>query len=186
MLKITRRSLVTLLAVVLCFLAASPAALALGCGYSASACGGGQLAPAANPTPAAAPSIPASNSAYAAEVVRLVNVERAANGLAPLTMDNNLSAAAAIRAQEINVQFGHTRPNGLSCFSVLQELGISYRAAGENIAIGQPSPAQVVQAWMDSPGHRANILGDYTRIGVGVTAASGSFRGYAWAQFFTR
>lgn len=125
-------------------------------------------------------------SSYAAEVVRLVNVERAKYNLAPLTMDKALSAAAQIRAQEANSKFSHTRPNDKSCFTVLAEQGISYRAAGENIAKGQQSPAQVVQAWMDSPGHRANILGDYTKIGVGVTQASGGFNGYAWAQFFTR
>ena len=99
-------------------------------------------------------------------------------------MDATLSAAAQVRAQEIDVSFSHTRPDGTSCFTVLKDFGISYRACGENIAKGSPSPARVVEGWMNSAGHRANILNaNFTAIGVGVYAdAAGTLH---WAQLFT-
>ena len=123
-------------------------------------------------------------SAYAQEVVRLVNLERANAGLPALAMDAQLSAAAAIRAGEIDASFSHTRPDGTSCFTVLRELGIPYRACGENIAKGSPTPARVVEGWMNSAGHRANILNkNFTTIGVGVHEdAAGVMH---WAQLFT-
>ncbi len=145
-------------------------------------------APTQAPTAAPAPTDDADAlpgvSAYAQEVVRLVNIERADAGLAPLTMDATLSAAAQVRAQEIDVSFSHTRPDGTSCFTVLKEFGIGYRACGENIAKGSPSPARVVEGWMNSAGHRANILSaNFTTIGVGVFAdAAGTLH---WAQLFT-
>lgn len=124
-------------------------------------------------------------SNYAREVVELVNQERAAEGLAPLSADPDLTDAAGVRADEIRDQFSHTRPDGTSCFTALDATGANYRRAGENIAIGQQSPARVVAAWMDSPGHRANIMNaNYSRIGVAVETAGGSYAGYAWAQFF--
>ena len=137
-------------------------------------------APTAAPSPTSAPGV----SEYAQEVVRLVNIERERAGLAPLTMDATLSAAAQVRAQEIDVRFSHTRPDGTSCFTVLKEFGIGYRACGENIAKGSPSPARVVEGWMNSAGHRANILNEnFTTIGVGVHAdAAGTLH---WAQLFT-
>ena len=155
-------------------------------------------APTATPVPTAAPTqaptaTPAPTegtdelpgvSAYAQEVVRLVNIERENAGLAPLAVDATLSAAAQVRAQEIDVSFSHTRPDGTSCFTVLKDFGISYRACGENIAKGSPSPARVVEGWMNSAGHRANILNaNFTAIGVGVYAdAAGTLH---WAQLFT-
>ena len=113
-----------------------------------------------------------------------MNIEREKAGLAPLAMDAALSAAAQVRAQEIDVSFSHTRPDGTSCFTVLKEFGIGYRACGENIAKGSPSPARVVEGWMNSAGHRANILNaNFTTIGVGVHAdAAGTLH---WAQLFT-
>ena len=156
--------------------------------------------PEATPAPPAAPSptsTPVQTSApsedageapgvseYAQEVVRLVNIERERAGLAKLTMDATLSAAAQVRAQEIDVSFSHTRPDGTSCFTVLKEFGIGYRACGENIAKGSPSPARVVEGWMNSAGHRVNILNEnFTTIGVGVHAdAAGTLH---WAQLFT-
>ena len=122
-------------------------------------------------------------SAYAQEVVRLVNIERAHAGLAPLKLDTALSAAAQVRAGEIDISFSHTRPNGGSSFSVLKEMGITYRAVGENIAKGSPTPQRVVQGWMNSAGHRANILNkNFTTIGVGVHEdAAGVMH---WAQLF--
>lgn len=139
----------------------------------------------ATPAEPSEPATPVTVSAYASEVARLVNVERAKYNLDPLTLDTQLCQAAQVRAKEITSSFSHTRPNGSSCFSVLSELGISYRSAGENIAIGQQTPAEVVQAWMNSEGHRANILGSYSKIGVALEEAGGAYRGYAWAQFFT-
>ncbi len=130
----------------------------------------------------------AANSADAAQqALTLINRERAAYGLAPLAMDPALTAAAAVRAEEISVRFSHTPPDGTSCFSALQQANASYRQAGENIALGYRTPAAVVQAWMDSPGHRANILnGAYHRIGIAVAAnrAAAPQAGYACAQFF--
>lgn len=127
---------------------------------------------------------PVTVSAYAQEVVRLVNIERAKAGLAPLVLDEALCAAAQVRAEEIDISFSHTRPNGGSSFSVLKEMGIAYRACGENIAKGSPTPQRVVQGWMNSAGHRANILHErFTAIGVGVHEdAAGVMH---WAQLFT-
>ncbi|MGE4548265.1 MAG: CAP domain-containing protein [Intestinibacillus sp.] len=122
-------------------------------------------------------------SSYAAEVVRLVNVEREKAGLSALTIDSKTQAAAQTRAAELQQSFSHTRPNGSSPFTALAEAGVSYKAAGENIAMGQKTPAEVVNAWMNSSGHRANILGSqFTSIGVGYVTGS---NGYAyWAQEF--
>lgn len=126
---------------------------------------------------------PASQeSDYAAKVVSLVNVERAKEGLAPLKADTQLSAAAKVRAQEIVSVFDHTRPNGSSCFTVLKEMGIAYRGAGENIAYGQKTPEEVVSAWMKSEGHRANIMNkQFTTIGIGYHTVGNTAY---WAQLF--
>lgn len=107
-------------------------------------------------------------SAYEAQVVSLVNAERAAAGLSPLAVNIEATKAARIRCQEQTVSFSHTRPSGARFSSVLDELGISYLGAGENIAYGQRSADEVMKDWMNSPGHRANILREeYTEIGVG-------------------
>lgn len=128
------------------------------------------------------PGVDASMSAYAQEVVRLVNVERAKNGLSALTVNAKATQAAQVRAAEQAKSFSHTRPNGTSCFTALKEAGVSYRSAGENIAYGQRTPEAVVNAWMNSAGHRANILGSqFTEIGVGYTVINGT---PYWSQFF--
>ena len=120
---------------------------------------------------------------YAAQVAKLVNAERAKYGLPALTWDSTVSAAAQVRAQEIVENFSHTRPDGSSCFTALQQNGVNYRGAGENIAYGQSSPEAVVAAWMASPGHRANILQEkFTTIGVGYHLNGGT---PYWTQFFT-
>lgn len=110
-----------------------------------------------------------SIAAYQQEVLRLVNIERQKAGVAPLTMDNTaLTAAAMKRAEELEKKFAHTRPDGSSCVSITKEYDIKWMAFGENIAYGQRTPAEVVNAWMNSPGHRANILKDrFSQIGVG-------------------
>lgn len=120
---------------------------------------------------------------YVKQVVSLVNAERAKYGLPALTMSLELNNAAQIRAREIVQSFSHTRPNGSSFSSVLKENGIAYRSAGENIAWGQRTPEAVVNAWMNSEGHRANILNkNYTAIGIGYYL-NGSTP--YWAQLFT-
>jgi len=120
--------------------------------------------------------------AFAAEVLRLVNEERVKAGLAQLRGGPaSLEAAANLRAQEIAVSFSHTRPNGSSCFTALAEHGVAYAACGENIASGNGTPAQVMAGWMNSPGHRANILGNFNRAAVGVYEKNGRIH---WVQMF--
>ena len=122
------------------------------------------------------------NSAYEAEVFRLVNIERLRYGLSPLSLDDGAVNVAHIRAEEIVHNFSHTRPDGSSCFTAAQEAGVSYRYAGENIAYGYPTPAQVVDGWMNSEGHRKNILSaSFNRIGVGCYESRGVLY---WTQFF--
>lgn len=126
-----------------------------------------------------------SYSAFQNEVLRLVNVERAKNGLGALSMNSALAKTATLKSQDMakNNYFSHTSPTYGSPFDMMKQFGISYRTAGENIAMGQTSPAQVMNGWMNSPGHRANILnGSFTKIGVGVAQnANGQ---YYWTQQF--
>lgn len=120
-----------------------------------------------------------SQSEFEAEVLRLTNLERTAQGLSPLSAGSAAAQSAAdVRAAEIGTRFSHTRPNGSSCFTALTDAGISYRAAGENIAKGHRTPAQVVEGWMNSDGHRRNILSeDFTHLAVG-------YIDYGWVQLF--
>lgn len=121
---------------------------------------------------------------YAEQVVKLVNKERAKAGLPALELQTDITAAANIRAKEIKQKFSHTRPNGNSFSSVLKEQGVSFRGAGENIAYGQKTPEQVMEGWMNSDGHRANILNqNFKNIGVGYYQDE---RGVNhWVQLFT-
>lgn len=120
---------------------------------------------------------------YASQVVALVNAERAKYGLSALKVDSRVQQAAQVRAKETVQSFSHTRPNGSSFSTALTEAGVSYIRSGENIAYGQSTPQQVVQAWMNSSGHRANILNEsFTTIGVGYTVSGGTAY---WAQLFT-
>lgn len=124
------------------------------------------------------------NSSYAQQVTKLVNVERSKEGLAPLTWNQQIGKAATVRAKEIQTSFSHTRPNGSHFATVLKENGVSYRGTGENIAWGQRTPEQVVSAWMNSPGHRANIMNpSFKNIGVGYVE-NNSKTPY-WVQLFT-
>ena len=123
-------------------------------------------------------------AAFEEEVIRLVNIERAKNGLSPLSYDWQLSRVARYKSQDMhdNRYFSHTSPTYGSPFQMMKSFGISYRSAGENIARGQRSPAAVVSAWLASPGHRANILNaSFTHIGVGYVAD-----GHYWTQMFIR
>ena len=125
-----------------------------------------------------------SSDTYLKQVVDLVNKERTKNGLSKLTLDTTLQKAAQVRAKEIETSFSHTRPNGSNFSTVLSEFNISYRGSGENIAWGQTSPEAVMEAWMNSSGHRANILNSsFTKIGVGYYQNSAG-RKY-WSQLFT-
>lgn len=113
------------------------------------------------------------------EVLALVNAERAKNGLSPLTLDTELTSNANIRAKEIVEQFSHTRPNGESCDTAVT---VNWSYIGENIAMGYPTPEAVMNGWMNSDGHRKNILnGDFTKIGIGVCSSGGAMY---WVQLF--
>ena len=121
---------------------------------------------------------------YEKKVVELVNKERAKYNLSPLTYDWQLSRVARIKSQDMkdNGYFSHTSPTYGSPFNMMKSFGISYSYAAENIAKGQKTPEAVVNAWMNSSGHRANILSDkYTKIGVGYVAG-----GNYWTQMFIR
>ncbi len=118
------------------------------------------------------------------KVVALTNAERAKNGLSALQIDRPLMAAAREKSQDMKDKnyFSHTSPTFGSPFDRLKALGIAYKSAGENIAKGQKSPEEVVQAWMNSEGHRANILNkDFTHIGVGYVQD-----GNIWTQQFIK
>ena len=128
------------------------------------------------------PTTDSSVLSYEKEVVRLVNVERTKAGLGELTYDWELSRVARIKSQDMkdNKYFSHTSPTYGSPFQMMKSFGISYRSAGENIARGQATPQAVVNAWMNSSGHRANILNSsFTHIGVGYVAD-----GKYWTQMF--
>ncbi len=123
---------------------------------------------------------------YKAQVVALMNQERAAVGVGGISQNASLDAVAQIRAQEIVQSFSHTRPNGSSCFTVLEEGGIAYMTAGENIAAGYGTPADVMNGWMNSDGHRANILnGSFGQVGIGYYTDPNTPYGTYWVQIFT-
>lgn len=122
-----------------------------------------------------------ANSEFAKKVIELINEERKNNNLPALNMDNTLMKNAYTRATELETNFGHQRPNGEPGYQFALNLG--YSTVGENIAAGQETPEAVVKSWMNSAGHRANILNpDYTHIGVGCYIASDGW--IYWAQLF--
>ena len=120
------------------------------------------------------------------EILRLVNQQRAQNGLAPLTLSDRLCELATLKAEDMaaNNYFDHTSPTYGTPFEMMKHFGVSYRSAGENIAAGQRTPEEVMNAWMNSSGHRANILSaDYTELGVGLATGP---RGIYWVQLFRK
>ena len=128
------------------------------------------------------PTLDTQVSSFESEVVRLVNLERAKKGLKPLVEDWQLSRVARYKSQDMKDRkyFSHTSPTYGSPFEMMKKFGITYRTAGENIAMGQRTPRAVVDAWMNSSGHRANILNSsFTKIGVGYVA-----NGHYWTQMF--
>ena len=124
----------------------------------------------------------ASVSSFEEEVIRLVNDIRKQNGLSELRSNWELSRVARYKSKDMSEKkyFSHTSPTYGSPFEMISAFGISYRAAGENIAVGYKTPEAVVDAWMNSSGHRANILNkSFTAIGVGYVS-DGSY----WTQMF--
>ncbi len=119
---------------------------------------------------------------FAKEVLELVNEERAKEHLKPLKLSSSLNHYAQIRAKEITKKFSHTRPSGYSCFTVIPK---PYKMVGENIAAGQRSAEEVVQAWMDSPSHRENIMNPkFKELGMGYLYLPDSKYKHYWAQLF--
>jgi uncharacterized YkwD family protein/spore coat assembly protein SafA len=121
------------------------------------------------------------------EVIRLVNIQRTKAGLQALTQNWQLSRVARYKSQDMidRGYFAHNSPTYGSPFKMMESFGLRYSAAGENIAMGQQSPAQVMNAWMNSPGHRNNIMSpSFTQIGVGL-AKDRKGRMY-WTQMFIK
>jgi len=121
------------------------------------------------------------SSQFAEQVLNLVNQERSKAGLGSLSMSEELSKMAMVKAQDMynNNYFDHNSPTHGSPFDMMKEFGITYNSAGENIAKGQTTPTQVMNEWMNSPGHKANILNSsYTHIGI-------SYYNKEWVQEFT-
>ncbi|MCD8509593.1 MAG: CAP domain-containing protein [Bacillus sp. (in: Bacteria)] len=122
------------------------------------------------------------NTDFEQQVIELTNVQRRNNGLSDLQAHTELSNVARKKSADMqqNNYFSHTSPTYGSPFDMIRDFGISYTAAAENIAQGQPTPEQVVDSWMNSEGHRQNILnGNFTHIGVGYEA-----NGHHWTQMF--
>jgi uncharacterized YkwD family protein len=124
-------------------------------------------------------------SSVESQVASLVNIERQKAGLAPLKLNVQLSGTARMKSTDMRDKnyFDHQSPTYGSPFDMMQRYGITYRAAGENIAAGQRTAQEVMKGWMTSPGHRQNILNpNFTEIGVGL--AEGGSYGYYWTQQF--
>ena len=123
-----------------------------------------------------------NTSTYEQQVIDLINEIRIKNGLSPLTENTALSRCAKAKSQDMHDKryFSHQSPTYGSPFDMMKQFGITYRTAGENIAMGQTTPQAVVNAWMNSEGHRANILNaSFTQIGMGYVAD-----GHYWTQQF--
>ena len=115
------------------------------------------------------------------QVVEIVNAERKKQNLTPLSIDESLMKSCDVRVKELVEKFSHTRPDGSTCYTSIE---IDYNAAAENIAYGQNSAQAVMTGWMNSEGHRNNILSDkYTHIGVGCYENDNRLY---WVQLFIR
>lgn len=138
----------------------------------------------ARPAPSRRPTAPGGGGTLAQQVVSLTNAERARKGCGALTVDSRLQAAAQGHSNDMVARdfFDHTNPSGKGPGDRMTAAGYRWSTFGENIAAGQRTPAEVMRAWMNSPGHRANILNcAFKNIGVGVTLKSGSPN---WTQDF--
>lgn len=119
--------------------------------------------------------VSAAANSYEYQVLDLINEERSKIGVTPLKMDKELFDAAKLRTNELKIKFSHTRPDGSSCFTV------SSKVRGENIAYGQSTPQSVMNTWMNSEGHRSNILNpDFKSVGIGYVKGNPSY----WVQLF--
>lgn len=130
------------------------------------------------------PSVTNYGSEYADRVLELVNKERAKAGLTPLVIDSKLQYVATEKSKDMAISdyFSHTSPNYGSPFDMMKSFGVTYRAAGENIAMGYKTPEAVMDGWMNSPGHKANILSDnFGKIGIGIYFGDSVY----WTQMFT-
>ena len=149
-------------------------------------CENGSCENQSGPVTPSEPETPSQNAAsYEQQVLDLVNEQRASYGLAPLSYSKELEAVAYAHSKDMaqNNYFIHTNLSGQSPFDRMRSAGISYRSAAENIAAGQKTPQEVVNAWMNSEGHRANILNSsVTKMGVGIY--SGGSYGTYWTQLF--
>lgn len=117
--------------------------------------------------------------------IDIANAARAEAGLSALSYDGVLSSLASVRAAEAARSFSHTRPDGRSCFTILDENAVAYMTCGENIAAGQTTEEEVMNAWLNSPGHRANILnGAFHKVGLGFYDAGDAYGRY-WVTIFT-
>lgn len=137
-------------------------------------------APTQAPKPQSA-TPPKTITGFESEMLELCNQQRRANGKPDLTLNKTLCANAAVRAEEISRDnwFSHQRPDGTMCFTAVT---VDYMTCGENIAYGTRTASATVAAWMDSPGHRANILSDeFTQAGFGCYELDGV---RYWTQFF--
>jgi uncharacterized protein YkwD len=124
-------------------------------------------------------------ASYASQVVTLTNAQRTAHGCKALTVNSILTSVAYAHSKDMAVRnyFSHNTPEGVSPFTRMTKAGYSWQMAAENIAAGYPTPKAVVDGWMNSPGHRANILNcKLKEIGVGYYAG-GSYR-YYWTEDF--
>ncbi len=127
----------------------------------------------------------AAESEFAYQVLAIMNQIRAEQGLSVLTPTQQLMDTAQMRAEELTIHYDHNRPDGSSCFTAFAQNGVSYRAAAENIAAGQNNPEYVMECWMNSTGHRTNILNPaYNHVGVGC-CYSNDYYGIYWSQNFT-
>lgn len=129
------------------------------------------------------PNLP-SNANYEEQVLKLINIERKNAKLSLLVLDHELNKVAKLKSEDMGVNnyFDHTSPNYGSPFDMMKKLGITYSAAAENIAKGYKTPEDVVNGWMNSPGHRKNILNpNYNKMGVGIYFGNSTY----WTQLFT-
>ncbi len=122
---------------------------------------------------------------YAAECLRLVNEEREKAGVAPVAFSEDVARAALVRAKEIDSQMSHTRPDGRKCFTALDDAGIERKWASENLHTGRSDPETAVKAWMNSDGHRRNLLNEKaTAVGIAAYQAENGI--ICWAQLFIK
>lgn len=151
--------------------------------------GCGAAAPAVVPSGGAGTLSKTSNGeqVWALQVLELTNLERVEHGVPPLELDEAASFAAYAHSWDMDLRtfFDHVNPDGDGPGDRLLRYNVAFKYAGENIARGQATPEEVVQAWMDSPSHRVNMLSEFwTHIGIGVH--TGPDRGPWWAQSFLR